>query len=126
EGQLALERRAELAATFVRVATVVQVALLALSVLAADRLSAGIRGAMCAYGVFHATPWGFRSLAATGLTAVAAAVVAQLYALDARVRGFDLVRPLAIVTLVLAPLAAIDLGLATASALDLDLSVVAS
>jgi len=46
EGQLALEKQVELSATFVRVATVVQVALLALSMLAADRLSGGIRGAM--------------------------------------------------------------------------------
>lgn len=126
EGQLALERRAELASTFVRVATVVQVAILALSMLAGDRLSGSIRGAMCGYGVFHATPWGFRSLAATTVTALAAGVVAQLYAFDARVRGLDLVRPLAKATLVLAPLAVIDFGLALAFALDLDLSVVAS
>jgi hypothetical protein len=126
EGQLALERQAELAATFVRVATVLQVGLLALSMLAGDRLSTAIRGAMCGYGVFHATPWGFRSLAATAITAVAAGVVSQLYALDARLRGFDLAGPLAIATLVLAPLAAIDFGLACAFALNLDLSVVAS
>jgi hypothetical protein len=126
EGQLALERQAELSATFVRVGAVLQVVLLALSMLAADRLSAGIRGAMCAYGVFHATAWGFRSLAATALTAVAAAVVTQLHALDDRVRSFTLARPLAIMTLILAPLAAIDLGLACAFAFDLDLSVVAS
>jgi hypothetical protein len=126
EGQLALERHAELSASFVRVATVVQVALLALTMLAGDRLSGSIRGAMCGYGVFHATPWGFRSLAATATTAVAAGVVAQLYALDARVRSFDLVRPLAQASLILAGLAAVDFGLAIAFTLDLDLSVVAS
>ena len=126
EGQLALERRTELASTFLRVAAVIQVALLALSMLAGDRLSAAIRGAMCGYGVFNATPWGFRSLAATATTALAAGVVAQLYALDARVRGFDLARPLAIATLILAPIALVDFGLACAFALNLDLSVVAS
>lgn len=126
EGQLALERQADLSSALVRVATVVQVALLALAMLAGDRLSASIRGAMCGYGVFHATPWGFRSLLATAATAIAAGVVSELYALDARVRSFDLARPLAIATLVLAPLAAIDLGLASAFALNLDLSVVAS
>jgi hypothetical protein len=126
EGQLALERQADLSSTLVRVATVVQVALLALSMLAGDRLSASIRGAMCGYGVFHATPWGFRSLAATAGTAVAAGVVSELYALDARVRSFDLARPLAIATLVLAPIAAVDFGLASAFGLNLDLSVVAS
>ena len=126
EGQLALERQADLSSALVRVATIVQAALLALTMLAGDRLSGSIRGAMCGYGVFHATPWGFRSLFATAATAVAAGVVSELYALDARVRSFDLARPLAIATLVLAPLAAIDFGLATAFGLNLDLSVVAS
>jgi hypothetical protein len=126
EGQLALERQAELSSTLVRVATVLQVAVLALSMLAADRLSAAIRGAMCGYGVFHATPWGFRSLGVTAATAIAAGVVSELYALDARMRSFDLARPLAIATLLLAPVAAIDFGLASAFALNLDLSVVAS
>ncbi len=126
EGQLALERRAELASAFVRVASVLQVCILALSMLAGDRLSSSIRGAMCGYGVFHASPWGFRSLAATAGTALAAGVVAQLYSLDSRVRDLALVRPLAKATLILAPLAVIDFGLALAFALDLDLSVVAS
>ena len=126
EGQLALERQVELAATFVRVAAVVQVGLLALTMLAADRLSAGIRGAMCGYGVFSASPWGFRALTVTLATAVLAGVLAQLYAFDARVRGMDLVRPLAILTLCLAPVAALDLVTSALFALDLDLSVVAS
>jgi hypothetical protein len=126
EGQLALERQAELSATLVRVATVVQIAVLALSMLAGDRLSATIRGAMCGYGVFHASPWGFRSLAATTATTIAAGVISELYALDARVRSFDLARPLAFATLVLAPLAALDFAFASAFALNLDLSVVAS
>jgi hypothetical protein len=126
EGQLALERQAELAAAFVRVATVVQVALLALSMLASDRLSGGIRGAMCGYGVFSASAWGFRALVVTVLVAVLAGVLAQLYAFDARVRGMDLVRPLAIATVALAPFAVADFAINTLFALDLDLSVVAS
>ena len=65
EGQLALEKQIDLAATFVRVGAVVQVLALALSALAADRMSRGVRGAMCAYGVFSANEWGFRSLAVT-------------------------------------------------------------
>ena len=126
EGQLALERQADLSSTLVRVATSSRSRSSRSSMLAGDRLSAPIRGAMCGYGVFHATPWGFRSLAATAATAIAAGVVAELYALDARVRSFDLARPLAVATLILAPLAAIDFGLASAFALNLDLSVVAS
>src|SRR3982751_5751833 len=54
EGQLALEKQIELGATFVRIAAVVQVLALALTVLGADRMSRGVRGAMCAYGVFGA------------------------------------------------------------------------
>src|SRR5262249_50106463 len=69
EGQLALERQADLSATLVRVAAVIQVGVLVLSMLAGDRLSHAIRGAMCGYGVFNASPWGFRSLGATCATA---------------------------------------------------------
>ena len=126
EGQLALERQVELASTFVRVATIVQVASLALTVLAADRLSRGIRGAMCAYGVFAANSWGFPALFVTLGVAVAAGLLAQLFVFDARVRGMDLVRSLAIGTLLLAPLALADITLTTLFLLKLDLSVVAS
>ena len=126
EGQLALERQLELAATFVRVGAVVQVLALVLSVLGADRMSRAVRGAMCAYGVFGANAWGFRSLAATGLVALVAGVVAQVYAFDARVRSLDLARPLARLTLVMAPLAAVDLALAGEFLLRLDLTAVAS
>ncbi|MBX3229771.1 MAG: hypothetical protein KIT84_05505 [Labilithrix sp.] len=126
EGQLALEKRVELAATFARVAAVVQVAALALTALSADRLSRGVRGAMCAYGVFAAHEWGFRALAITGGVALAAGIVTQLYAFDARVRTLDLARPLAIATCVMAPLSAVDLLATGKFLLGLDLSVVAS
>lgn len=126
EGQLALEKQLELAATFARVAAIVQVLALFLSALAADRLSRGVRGAMCAYGVFAAQEWGFRSLAATSVVALLAGIVTQLYAFDARVRSLDLARPLAIVTCVMAPLSAIDLAMASKFLVGLDLSVVAS
>jgi hypothetical protein len=126
EGQLALERQVELSSTFVRVGALVQVASLLLTVLAADRLSHAVRGAMCAYGVFAANESGFPSLFLTIGVAVVAGVLAQLYAFDARVRGMDLVRPLAYATLAVAPLAAGDLYLSMRFLLKLDLSVVAS
>lgn len=126
EGQLALERQMELASTFVRIGAVVQVLALALSALASDRLSRGVRGAMCAYGVFGANDWGFRSLAATATVALLAGVLTQVLAFDARVRGFDLVRPIAQLTLVMAPLSAIDLAFAYEYLTRLDLTVVAS
>jgi len=126
EGQLALEKQIDLAATFSRVAAVVQAFGLVLTALAADRLSHGVRGAMCAYGVFGAHPTGFRSLGATAFVALAAGVVTQLYAFDTRVRSLDLARPIAIATCIMAPLAALDFVLAAQFFLGLDLSVVAS
>lgn len=126
EGQLALERRVELARTFVRVGATVQVASLALTMLAADKLSHGVRGAMCAYGVFRANDWGFAALAASTVAAVCAGVLLQLFALDSRVRGLDLVKPLAWATLAAAPIVAADLVLTSRFLLGLDLSVVAS
>jgi len=126
EGQLALEKQIELASTFVRVGSIMQVLALALTVLGADRLSRGVRGAMCAYGVFGANEWGFRSLAVTGAVACAAGVLGQIYAFDGRVRTLDLARPLAALTLITFPLTVIDLVLVAKFFGALDLSVVAS
>lgn len=126
EGQLALERQVELGATFVRVAAVVQVLALALTALGADRMSRGVRGAMCAYGVFGANAWGFRALAVTAGVALAAGVLAQVYAFDARVKTLELTRPLAVMTLAMAPLSAIDLALSAQFLFELDLTAVAS
>lgn len=126
EGQLALERRVELAGTFVRAAAAAQVVALVLTALSADKLSRGIRGAMCAYGTFNSSPWGFRALAASLIAALAAGTLAQLYAFDARVRSMDLAKTLAWGTLLVAPLALVDLALQMTFLFDLDLSVVAS
>jgi hypothetical protein len=127
EGQLALEKQQELAATFIRVATVLQVGCLAFTVVAADRLSRSVRGAMCAYGVFHSNDWGFRSLGATVLMALVVGVLSQIQAFDSRVRATtDLVRPLAIGALIVAPLAIVDVVTTSLFLLKLDLSAVAS
>lgn len=126
EGQLALEKQLELASTFARVAAIVQVLALVLTVLGADRLSRGVRGAMCAYGVFGANEWGFRSLLATTAIAIAAGVVAEVFAFDAHVRTLALARPLSYALVAMAGFAAIDLVLATRFLLGLDLTVVAS
>lgn len=126
EGQLLLERHLELAATYVRVGAVLQALSLVLAVLGADRLSRGVRGAMCAFGVLSANEWGMRSLAMTAAVAVAAAVASQVFAFDGSVRTLALARPLAWIALALAPMALIDLALAVRFASALDLSVVAS
>jgi hypothetical protein len=126
EGQLALERQLELSATFCRVGAVVQALTLLLTVLGADRLSRGVRGAMCAYGVFAAHDWGMRSLFVTGAVALVAAVLTQLFAFDARMKTLDLARPLALAACVMAPLSLVDLAAAAKFFLGLDLTVVAS
>ncbi len=126
EGQLALEKQIQLAATFVRVGAVVQVLSFLLTALGADRMSRGVRGAMCAYGVFGANEWGFRSLAVTGVVAVLAGVLAQVYAFDARVSTLSLARPIAGLTLAMFPLSVIDFAFASEFLGKLDLTVVAS
>ena len=126
EGQLLLERRVELAATFTRVGAALLVVSSILGVLGADKLSHSIRGAMCGYGTFHSNEWGFLALETNLVAAVAAATLAQLHAFDARVRGPELVRPIAAATLLVAPLAVADLVFQAKFLLGLDLSVVAS
>lgn len=126
EGQLALEKQIQLAATFVRIGAVVQVLALALSALGADRMSRGVRGAMCAYGVFGANEWGFRSLAVTAAVAVLAGVLAQVYAFDSRVKTLALARPIAGLTLLMLPLSIVDFAFASEFLGKLDLTVVAS
>ena len=126
EGQLLLERRLDLAATFVRIGSAVQIACVAFTALAAERLSHGIRGAMCGYGVFQASAWGFRSLVADVSLGLLAGFLSQLFAFDARVKSFDLAKPLAVAMVALGPLAVASFALSVKFFTDLDLTVVAS
>ena len=126
EGQLALERQAELAATLVRVAAWIQVGALVLSVLAADRLHHSVRGAMCAYGVLSDNRWGFPALGLTAGVAFIAGLIVQLCAFDRRVRSLDLVRPIAVISILMAPLSIADLGFTAGFLARLDLTVVSS
>lgn len=126
EGQLLLERHFELAGNLVRFGAVAQLFSLVLSVLAADRLSGAIQGAMCGYGVVHQNRWGWISLCVTVVVSLAAGVLLQLLALDRRVRGLDLMRPLALFCIVIAPAALLDTILSSAWLGSLDFSVVAS
>src|SRR5437879_2191148 len=87
EGRLLIERHFELAATVVRVAAGLQLFATLLSIVAADRLSGSLRGAMCGYGVFAQNRWGFVSIALGSAASLAAGVVLELLALDRRVRG---------------------------------------
>jgi hypothetical protein len=126
EGQLLLERHFELAGNLVRLGAIGQLLSLLLSVMAADRLSSAIQGAMCGYGVVSQNRWGFISLGMTAVISLAAGVLLQLLALDRRVRGLDLMRPLAILCIAIAPLSWLDTVFASAWLGSLDLSVMAS
>jgi hypothetical protein len=126
EGQLALERRAELVAAIVQVALLVAIVDLALTVLTADRLTHSIRGAMCAWGVFDASPWGFWALGTSALVAMVCALWVVLHRLDLQLERPTLTRRKFVALFAIAPLVAVDLGLTTRWMLDLDMQVVAS
>jgi hypothetical protein len=126
EGQLLLERRLELAATYARVAAVAAAFDLGLGVLTADRLSRSLHGAMCAYGVFGANPLGWLSLGLSVALALAGGLLAQLYAFDATLPRLDLARPIAVATALAAPRAIASAVVATAFLLGLDLTAQAS
>ena len=126
EGQLALERRAELVAALVQVALGISLANVALTVLSADRLTHSIRGAMCAWGVFDASPWGFTALATSGAAAAACAFWVVLHRLDLQLAKPTLTKRKFVALFLVVPLIALDLGVTTRWVLDLDMQVVAS
>lgn len=80
--QLALERQAELVASVMQVALILEVLGLGLSVLVADHLAGGIRGAMCAFGVLASTRAGFAGLLVSLLTAVVCGLWMILHRFD--------------------------------------------
>ncbi len=126
EGQLALERRSELVAAVVQVALAVAVGNVALTVLGADRLTHSIRGAMCAWGVFDASPFGFAALGTSVAAAVTCALWVVLHRLDLRHARPTLTRRKFYALFPILPLLAVDLALTTKWVLDLDMQVVAS
>ena len=126
EGQLALERQTELAATAARVGAALTALSLLLSVLAADRLAGSLRGAMCGFGVVHASAWGPTSIALSIGTAVAAGAYLQLLRLDRATRDLSLVRVTSTGALPIAALAIVDLAAAWAWLGGIDRDVVAS
>ncbi|MCU0682914.1 MAG: hypothetical protein MUF34_11800 [Polyangiaceae bacterium] len=126
EGQLALERQAELSATAARVGAVVQVLALLLTVVVADRMTASVRGAMCGYGVVHANEAGPWSVGATLGAALLAGAYWQLLRLDQAHRSLALLRPVSWVALVLACVSALDFGFVIQWLGGLDLTAVAS
>jgi hypothetical protein len=126
EGQLALERQAELSATAARVGAAVQVLALLLTVVVADRMAPSVRGAMCGYGVVHANEAGPWSVASTLGAALAAGAYLHVLRLDRAHRSLALLRPVSWCALALAGASALDFGFALEWLGGLDLKVVAS
>jgi hypothetical protein len=126
EAQLALERQAELVATLMQVALLVEVVGLALSVFVTDHLVGGIRGAMCAFGVLASTRSGFPGLLASALAALVCGLWVVLHRFDLRLETPVLTRRKMLALLGVAPLAVADLVLTLRFARELDFSVIAS
>lgn len=126
EGQLALERRAELVATLVQAGLMLALLGLTLTVLAADRSADAIRGAMCAYGVFDSTAVGFAPLLTAGIASLGCALWLVLHRLDLRLQTPVLTRTKFLALFVVAPLVWIDAGTFVAFSRGLDFDMVAS
>jgi hypothetical protein len=126
ERTLALERQSELVGTTLSLAFTVEIAAALLTVLASDRLSGAIRGAMCAYGVFGSNPWGTPALAGSLAAAAGCAAWLATRRVDARLRRGSLVRTLAGLALLVTGLVYADLALSARYFLGLDLDVVAT
>lgn len=115
-------RRIEMAASSVEFGLATSILALVVFVLATDALSSSLDGAMCAYGVVTATPWGTFALAAALASSLANATWLALHRVDLATRTPVLTRSkLAALALVL-PLAALDLAGHIAFATTLDLS----
>ncbi len=126
EGQLALERRAELVATLVQAGLMLALMGLVLTVLAADRSADSIRGAMCAYGVFDSTALAFWPLLTSVLASLGCAFWLVFHRLDLRMKRPTLTRTKFSALFVLGPLLWIDLAVFLGFATQLDFDVIAS
>lgn len=121
EGQLVLQRRAELVATLVSAGLGLTLLGLVITLIGADRQSHTIHGAMCAYGVFSGTEAGFLSVGLSFGTALACAVWLVMHRFELRLRTPTFTRAKFLALFALAPLVVADglVFLRFASRLDL-------
>lgn len=126
EGRGVIDRRAELLASLTRVQSGLSILSLVLAVVGADRLHDTMRGAMCAWGVLAATPWGFRSLFVAFGAALAGTAWLALHGVESRLPTPVLTREKLMGAVAMAPLCIADVVLSTMHALALDFREVAS
>ncbi|MFT5354512.1 MAG: hypothetical protein ACI9KE_001717 [Polyangiales bacterium] len=108
EGQLVLQRRAELVATLVAAGLGLTLLGLVITLVGADRQSHTIHGAMCAYGVFSGTEGGFLSVGLSFGTALACAVWLVMHRFELRLRTPTFTRAKFLALFALAPLVVTD------------------
>ena len=122
EGQLVLQRRAELVATLVAAGLGLSLLGLIITLVGADRQSHTIHGAMCAYGVFSGTEGGFLSVGLSFSTALACALWLVLHRFELRLTTPKFTRTKFVALFALAPLVVADglVFLRFASRLDLN------
>lgn len=126
ERTLELERQSELIGTVLSVAFTLEIFAAVFTVIASDRLSGSIRGAMCAFGVFGSNPWGARALAGSIAGASACAAWLGTRSIDSRLRRGSLVRSLAGLALLVSACVAADTWASVRYFFGLDLDVVAT
>ena len=117
--QLQLERSTHLVATLLTLVMLSQGVALLLMVFNADRTAPLLVGAMCAYGSFNASVYGFAALAAKMTLFFAAVVWLALHHADLLAPDYPLTRRKYGLLLCLLPLALADAGLSSAYFLDL-------
>lgn len=118
--QIELERRTHLVATVLTLVALVQGFALGLMVFNADRTAPLLVGAMCAFGSFNASVYGFPALYAKVALFFAAVVWLALHQADLRAEDYPLTRrKYALVLGLLLPLALADAGLSLAYFSDL-------
>lgn len=122
EGQLALQRRAELVATLVSAGLGLSLLGLVITLVGADRQSHTIHGAMCAYGVFSGTEAGFASVGLSFCTALACALWLVFHRFELRLTTPTFTRAKFIALFALSPLVVADGLVFLRFASNLDLS----
>lgn len=124
EGQLLLQRQAELVATLVAAGLGLTLLGVVITLVGADHQSHTIQGAMCAYGVFSGTEAGFLSVGLSFGAALSCAVWLIFHRFELRLRAPTLTRAKFLALFGLVPLVLADglVFLRFASRLDLSAS----
>lgn len=117
--QLEIERRTELVATLVAVVLASQGVALLLTVFNADRTAPLLAGAMCAFGSFNASPYGFPALEVKLALFLLSSVWLAVHLVDVQAPDYPLTRRKYAFLLGLVPLGLADAALSLAYYLDL-------